>query len=130
MEKTFFEGGNVKITNARFVNGNKTYAISSIVSVSLREKQPNLISVYFLFFLSYYSFLTLIFKFLAGLSLSQELMLGIFFAVCAYFLLKSKRTRFFVTLMTAGGEVDAFESYNSQSAQQIINALDDAIIFR
>ncbi|MCL6485541.1 MAG: hypothetical protein I4O49_15470, partial [Janthinobacterium lividum] len=39
-ERTFFEQGDVKVTNARFVSGGQTYAMSNVTSVKPFEKKP------------------------------------------------------------------------------------------
>ena len=39
-EKTFFEHDDVKITNARFLSGGQTYAMSNVTSVKSFEQKP------------------------------------------------------------------------------------------
>jgi len=45
MEKIFFEYEDVKVTNARFINGANTYAMAGITSIKLREKKPSMTDV-------------------------------------------------------------------------------------
>ena len=46
MEKVFFEYDDVKVTNARFINGANTYAMSGITSIKLSHKEPKKTSVF------------------------------------------------------------------------------------
>lgn len=40
-EKVFFEYEDVKVTNARFINGHETYAMGNVTSVKAFEQKPN-----------------------------------------------------------------------------------------
>ena len=40
-EKTFFEYDDVKVTNARFISGSQTYAMSNVTSVKAFEEKPS-----------------------------------------------------------------------------------------
>jgi hypothetical protein len=40
-ERIFFEYGDVKVTNARFINGGQTYAMNNVTSVKPYEKKPS-----------------------------------------------------------------------------------------
>ena len=42
-ETTFFEQGNVKVTNARFIVPSQTYAMSGITSVKFYTEKPSLV---------------------------------------------------------------------------------------
>ncbi len=121
-EKVFFEQGNIKVTNSRFIVPAQTYAMSGVTSVRTVYSQP----------------------------LKGPAILGIFGAVCVgaikdgeygaafvglicvaiavvWFI---KRKRYTVVLSSASGETEALTSKDSSLVSRIVAALNDAIISR
>ncbi|MDR3386843.1 MAG: DUF6232 family protein [Rudaea sp.] len=119
-ETVFLNLGDVKVTNARFIVLNKTYAMSGITSIGHREKGSSRVGGIALSVLA------------VVIALSWESlrpMAAIMFAVGLIWLTKA-RGRYDVILHTASGEVPAFSSPDRAAVQNVIAALNETIIFR
>ena len=127
MEKLFFEYDDVKVTNTRFINGANTYAMSGITSIKLREKKPNMLDVII------YSVISLI---LLILSVNNPqvnitvLLLALVFIALAYFNFKKKKTLYEIILSTSGGESQGLISDQVEYTNQVLTALNQAVIYR
>jgi len=124
-ETTFFQSGDVAVTNARFVVGAQTFAMQGITSVQDVRIPAHYGGPVALILLgavvALISFGTAQFV-LGGLGVLL-IGLGIWFAV-------RKKPMFAVVLRTAGGEVTAYQSYDSSYISQIIEAMNQSIISR
>lgn len=123
MEKVFFEYEDVKVTNARFINGANTYAMAGITSIKLREKKPRMLDVVICAFIS----LTFLFKAPENYDLIAP---AIALAGVAFFLYKKKRTLYAIILATSGGESEGLLSNQLEYTTQVVNALNEAVIYR
>lgn len=116
-EKTFFEYEDVKITNARFLSGGQTYAMSNVTSVkSFQEKPKRFWAIFIL---------------IIGLMIAINTpVVGIAIAaICGFYLYKQK-TIYHVMLATSGGDVSALKTYQRQYLEKVVSALNEAIVHR
>ncbi|PQV51004.1 DUF6232 family protein [Paraburkholderia sp. BL21I4N1] len=119
-ETVFLNLDNVKVTNARFVVPGQTFAMSGITSIGHREKGSSRTGGIALALLA--AVVALAWPALRPLA-ALMFVAGIIWTVRA-------RGRYDVILHTAAGEVPAFSSSDSAIVQQVVAALNEAIIFR
>jgi len=116
-EKVFFEDGNVKVTNARFMTYGKTHSMSGVTSVTSivinpDRKGPLIVAVIGL--------LCFIFKwYLAVIVLA---------AAVAWWVMQKKK--YAVLLNSASGDQEALSSTDSSFIDKVVTALNDAIVHR
>ncbi len=120
-EKVLFEQNDVKVTNARFVVGNKTTAINGVTSISTRISRPSVGGP--------------IIGVLLGLVLLFSLegagkLIGLVIAGIAGYILYSQKPTHYIVLNSASGEVDAHNSKDELFINGIVAALNDALIHR
>ena len=125
-EKTFFEYEDVKVTNARFITGSQTFAMSNITSVKAFEKKTKR--------------LLGILALIIGLSVAiqsqvlgmpiESLLIGILIAAAAGLYLYMQKTIFHVMLSTSSGESSALKTYQRDYLDKIVSALNNAIVHR
>lgn len=116
-EKTFFEYGDVKVTNARFISGSQTYAMSNVTSVKAFEEKPK----------RFWGILALLF----GLAMaSTNTVVGLLIAGAAAFYLYRQKTVYHVMLATAGGETSALKTHQREYLDKVVAALNEAIVHR
>jgi hypothetical protein len=118
-EKTFYQNPDVSVTQSRFVASGKTYAMRNISSVSLYKKTKSRLFEIALIFIG----LALV----VGGSAWIAGVIMIAFAVLLFFLRKNEYT---VRINSNSGEADGYISNNRQEVQEIVNAVNEAIIFR
>lgn len=123
MEKVFFEYDDVKVTNTRFINGANTYAMAGVTSIKLREKKPSMGDVLAFVVISLA---------LMGFVDKEPVVLfpAIGSAVLAFFLYRKKKTLYAIILSTSGGESEGLLSNQLEYTKQVVDALNQAIIFR
>ena len=123
MEKVFFEYDDVKVTNTRFINGANTYAMAGVTSIKLREKKPSMGDVLAFVVIS-----------LALMGFVDKEPVALFpaigSAVLAFFLYRKKKTLYAIILSTSGGESEGLLSNQIEYTKQLVDALNQAIIFR
>jgi hypothetical protein len=111
--------GMVKVTNTRFVVPGKTFAIANVTSVKFEEIPAKIgwplsflvIGVIMLF--------------------SDEIRgFGVLLAICGGLWLWASKAEYAVALSTSAGEVEAIKSKNRKYIGEIVDALDEAIIYR
>lgn len=129
-EKTFYESDNVKVTSARFIVNNQTYALSSVNSIKVCEVDvtsspaaPALLVaggiVWMLF---------LIFSKAGIIYYIQPIALivgGFYLAIRI-----KKKLEYRVVLTTSSGENAALRSNSKQEITLVEKALNDAIVYR
>lgn len=117
-EKTFFEQGNVKVTNARFIVPSQTYAMSGITSVKFFTEKPSLLWPIVAFLIALLA--------LAGngniWSVGVPLAIGI--------LLLLRKATHHVVLSSASGETRALASKDKEFISNVISGLNEAIVSR
>ena len=116
-EKVLFDDKGVKITNARFVSGNATYSIANITSVRYERTDSNKLIVVtctlsglLSIFLGYIPFSICLF----------------IIAIVAYMADK----KFKVIFITSAGESTGYEGKDLKLIEQIVEALNQAIVER
>ena len=116
-EKTFFEYEDVKVTNARFISGSQTYAMSNVTSVKAFEKKPT----------RFFGIMV----FLIGLVIcSNYVIVGLIISAAAAFYLYNQKTVYHVMLATAGGETSALRTHQRDYLNKVVSALNEAIVHR
>lgn len=123
MEKVFFEYEDVKVTNTRFINGANTYTMAGITSIKLREKKPDLTLVYVCIAIS----LTFLYYALGNYQLVFP---AVLLSLLAYYLYKKKKSIYAIILATSGGETEGLLSNQLEYTTQVVNALNEAVIYR
>ena len=116
-EKVFFQHDGVKVTNARFVVDAQTFSMSNVTSIKPATEAP--------------SRLMLIVVLIVGLMIALNyLWFGIAVVAVAAFLLYNQKTYFHIFLNTAGGETKALSTVDKEYFNQVIAALNQAIVHR
>ena len=117
-EKTFFEYEDVKVTNARFLSGTQTYAMSNVTSVKAMTEKPNR--------------LWWILLLIVGVSIAYKSSLngGAVVVLIAAAALWWQKTTYHVMLTTSGGETSALKTHQIEYVTKVIKALNDAIVYR
>jgi hypothetical protein len=121
-ETTFFQSGEVTVTNARFIVGTQTFAMRSITSVQGVETPASYTALVFLILVGVYLAITGFPSFI-GLAI-----VGVFLVSGGIWLCFRQRPTYAVVLRTAGGEVTAYQSNDRDYIFQVIQALNDSII--
>jgi hypothetical protein len=120
-EKTFFDSGGVTVTNARFVVHGQTYAMQSVTSIKGGKKGPPRVGPIVVGVLGLVAFSS---WGVGGVVLGLCLL-----AIAVYWWIQQKPT-LIVLLSSASGEAQALSSNDAPYIQQIIGALNDALIHR
>jgi hypothetical protein len=117
-ERTFFEYEDVKVTNARFISGGQTFAMNNVTSVKPYEKKPSRLGG--------------ILVLLVGLIImvNANIPTGVLIAGAAAFYLYQQKTIYHILLSTSAGETTALVTYQRNYLNQVIAALNDAIVHR
>ena len=121
-ELTFFRGGNITVTNARFIAGSQTFAMRGITSVQGVETPV--------------SYIIPVLLGLLGLVLAVNLfrsgsffgLIGILILAVAIWIAIRQKPTFAVVLRTAGGDVTAYQSTDRNHIAKIIQALNEAMV--
>jgi hypothetical protein len=117
-ERIFFEYEDVKVTNARFVSGGQTYAMHNVTSVKPFEQKPSRLGGALVLLIG------------LALMMSASFMLGLLITAGAAFYLYQQKPIFHVLLSTSAGETTALRTYQRDYLNNVIAALNDAIISR
>ena len=116
-EKTFFEYEDVKVTNARFISGSQTYAMSNVTSVKAFEQKPKRLGG--------------IVVLAIGVAIAINTpAVGIVIAAAAAIYLYLQKTLYHVMLATSGGETSALKTHQPEYLQKVVTALYEAIVHR
>jgi len=117
--------GNIVVTTSRFIVNNKTYALSGITSVSIWKQSPSYtgaaLATIFGFFIAFIGF---------AANSTITLLIGAGLLLYGIYLFSALKTKYTVRIHTAGGEIDAVWSYDRELIEQIVDALNEAIIRR
>lgn len=129
-EKTFYESDHVKVTNARFIVKNQTYALSSVNSVKICETDvtsspaaPALLVAGGIVWI-----LLLIFSNGGLIYYIQPIALiagGFYLAIST-----KKKLEYIVVLTTSSGENATLRSNKKQEITLVEKALNDSIVYR
>lgn len=118
-EKIFYDSGDIKVTNSRFISGSQTFSLNNISSVKVGTSEGGIAAKGWVIAL-------------AGVLLTIFLpnwwkLIGIFIIFIG---LGSKDEKHTVRITTNGGDQDALESNNKPYIAEIVNSLNDAIVYR
>ena len=116
-EKTFLQDGGVTVTNSRFIVPEQTYAMAGVTSVRSATIEPK-------------RGWPIIICLFGALTLAGSIAFGLFLLVIGIMWLVCQKTKYAVALNSASGEVRAITSENSEYISGIVNALNDAIVYR
>jgi hypothetical protein len=119
-EKIFFEYEDVKVTNARFITGAQTFAMSNVTSVKAHTQKPSRIALILLLIIG-------LFFTLGG---GAGVLIGLVVAAVAAIALYLQKTTYHVMLTTSGGETSALKTYQLDYITKVVNALNEAIVHR
>ena len=120
-ERTFFEQGNVKVSNARFIVGNQTYAMNGVTSVKSHSTPPSRTGGIIAFIFG------IVVLFAAE---GSGRLIGLAIAVAAGYFLYGQKTEYAVVLNSASGEAQALTGTDETYINGVISALNDALIHR
>lgn len=116
-EKTFFEYEDVKVTNARFISGSQTYAMSNVTSVKAFEQKPKRLGGIVIL--------------IVGLAVAINTpVVGLVIASAAAVYLYMQKTMYHVMLATSGGETSALKTHQREYLDKVVSALNQAIVHR
>jgi hypothetical protein len=119
-EKVFHKDSNVTVTQSRFIANGRTYAMRNISSVTIFEiekskKLPIAILI-----------VGCIMAFCGG----DTMLLGIVIAIGGLIWILMLKNDYAVRISTNAGETNSLTSGNKDYIQKVVNALNDAIIYR
>jgi hypothetical protein len=117
-EKIYYELGEVKVTNARFIVPSQTYAMSGITSVKFFTEKPSKIGAVVAFLITALALFNQGNIWVIGISLVVGLLLWF------------RKPTHHVVLSTASGETKALETQDREFIANVIQGLNDAIIAR
>ena len=98
-EKTFFEHENVKVTNARFLVGEQTFAMSNITSVSSSQDRHSRVGPIILLIVGFV------------MCCASIVVAGLIVMAVGVLWLMLQKTKYHVMLRTSGGETKALTSF-------------------
>lgn len=119
-DKIFFQDNDVLITQSRIVIFGKTYAMRNISSVSITQESK--------LFLKISSTIMLVFA-LSGFFL-KEYLIGLIALGIAVIMLLNSKDEYIVVISSNSGDNNALKSKNRDYIESIIEAINEAIIFR
>ena len=117
-EITFFQNEGVRVTNTRFIVDGQTYAMNNITSVKPTNTPPSRVGPAVLLVIG------------VGLLLGKNFILGAAFAALGTFWWSQQKTLYHVLLHTAGGEAKALNTHQRDYLEQVVAALNNAIVHR
>ena len=116
-ETTFFDDGDVKVTNARFISGAQTYVMNNVTSVKPFVEIPR-------------RFLSISALLIGLILMLANFIVGLVISAVAAAILYGQRTKYHLVLATAGGETKALRTNNRAYLDDVMEALNQAIIHR
>lgn len=120
-EEAILDHGDITVTKSRFMVGGQTFAIRNVTSVKGVEIPPDWTPVTTL----------VVFGALAMILMACHFMfavLGVLLLICAFALANAQSPTHAVVLTTAAGEVRAYENPSKKFIQEVVAALNQAII--
>ncbi len=124
-ETTLYEKGSTRITNSRAVLGPTTYAMNNITSVSLAKEEPSGCIAWALMGIG-------LFAGIIGIAaeISGAIFIGVIFFILGVLVFNSNKPSFIVRIGSASGETDGLRSQDQQEIQEVVEAINEAIIQR
>jgi hypothetical protein len=130
LEQTFYEDGEVKVTNLRAIIGSKTYAISNVFSVSLSRKDPSGCLPLIVLFLGICAGIGSFYEFYNKdiVDAIVFFILGVVFIILSIRAMRSLKSTYFIQINSASGEINALGSQDEVYIRKIIDAINQAIV--
>ena len=154
-ENTYFEQGNVKVTNMRFITGRQTFAVKNVTSIKTSVQKPNrfipsliaLVAVILIYGIGAHGGVDAV-SAVEGVDASYgvaaveavdgvdsnigQITLFVFFVILAplAFYFKLQKTTYHIGLCTAGGESKALDTYDLEYFNSVVDALNKALVDR
>ena len=126
-EITYFQEGNVTITNARAILAGTTYVIANTTSVSMLEINPNIT-------IPIAAGLIGAIIGLCSFSMKEQInvgvIIGLLVIIFGCYIFFTTKPRYAVQIVSAAREVNALTSRDKDHIQKIVNALNTAIVKR
>ena len=119
-ETTFFNESGLTVTNSRFVVPGQTYAMSGVTSIRTEEYPPPR---------KWPSIITGI-GVLLVLGGKDTIIVALILIAIGVMWWRSQKTTYNIVLSSASGETDAFTSTDEKYVDNLVSALNDAIISR
>lgn len=118
-EVTFYQDVNVTVTQSRYVTNSKTYAMRNISSVHIFEIVKSKTAPVLMIIMG-----------VLMLFANDIRILGFIVLVVGILILALNKNEFTVRISTNAGEVNSIVSKDRLYVQNIVSALNDAIVFR
>jgi hypothetical protein len=123
-ETNFYSDNGVRVTNARIIIGQTTYAMLNVTSVMTAEERPSKLGAIVTLVIGGLMFVSGL-KNTPGIALLGVLMLGV-----GGLWLKGLKTKYHLRISSASGEANAVTDTNKQRIDSIVQAVNEAIIGR
>ena len=119
-ETTFFNEGGLTVTNSRFVVPGQTYAMSGVTSIRTEEYPPS----------RKWPIIITGLGVLLVLGGKDTIIAALILIAIGVVWWRSQKTTYRIVLSSASGETDAFTSADEKYVDNLVNALNDAIVSR
>ena len=120
-EQVFYEDGDVKVTNARFIVASQTYAMNGVTSVKSHTVPENRGAGILGLIIGVIIF---------AASSGGTRVVGLIVAAAGAYLIYAAKAEHAVVLNSSSGEAQALTSKDEAYIRNVINALNDALIHR
>jgi hypothetical protein len=120
-EREFLRQGGVVVTQARFIHGSQTFAMSNVTSVLSTKTDPSKGGAILLIVLGIV---------LIAAHQAATIVIGLALAALGGWWLYSMKPTYNVVLRTASGESRAFSSKDRSLVERVVAAVNDAIVAR
>ena len=124
-ETVIYQEGNIKITNARAVFGDKTYSMANITSVEKGAASDN--SGCFVVIFLFLGIGLISTSFSDGFDFGY-LVTGLVFGGIAIYMALSRKSGYVVKFGSSSGEIKAYTSSSEEEIKKIVAAINAAII--
>jgi uncharacterized membrane protein len=118
-EKTFFDTGNVRVTNARFIVDGQTYAMNGVTSVKQAARHPSRVGPTLWALIGLLLVVT-----------GAAVVLGLILLVVALLWGFGQKPVWIVVLSSSSGEAQALTSQDRDYIDGVISALNESIVHR
>lgn len=120
-EKDFYSNGNVSITNSRFIVGSTTYAMNGVTSVKRGETNPSKVAPIIMCIIGAIALIN---------GTATSFLVGAILIILGVLWFRAIKPEYIVFLNSASGESQALSSKDRKYIDDVINALNNAIIHR
>jgi hypothetical protein len=130
-EKVFFESGDVKVTNNRFISGSQTFAMSNVTSLRPTEEPPPRDGRGAVFLIGLLVLLVSAGSLTSGAAVAAALGAAIGLGVCVLAVkMPGVWPLYRIILTTSAGETSALVTREREHLDRVLQALNEAIVHR